>query len=836
MTRTVQRAGRRALWRQPVQLLLAVAGVALGVAVVIGMDLATESASSAMRESMQAVTGRVTHRIFGGPEGLPESLYVKLRTQLGLRQSAPVLKGGIIIPSAGNRPLTLVGIAPLAWAQLHEPITAKRQGGGDGGLFQELLLNPRGIALPAEEARRLGVEAGDTLTAQINGHKQRLQVVAVVETPDRDLSGYVFADIATAQELLDQIGRLSRIDLILEADQAEQVRALLPPGAALVPTAARSNAMQQMTAAFQTNLTAFSLLALVIGLFLVFNTMSFLVVQRRAMIGILRAVGATRRQILTQVLSDAGLIGLLGTVVGIPLGLALGVGLLELVGYGDSGLSFGEAIARFQVKPLSLIKGCFLGMGGSVLAAAPSAFEAATVQPRAAMDRSELERRVHRGAQLAAGLGVAALIAGVIIIAASSSLVAAFVGLFAVILGTSLFTPLATARLTAGLARIVPRWPIARLVLRGVAASLSRTGVAIAALAVAMSAVIGVAVMIDSFRSSFIAWLEQSLRADFYITTTWDSNTVDDALAQRIESLPGVAYVTQSRYYRLPTADGFTAIWALGIKRRGWQSIDIRSGDRQAAWKAFRSGRGVLISGPYAYHHDLAVGETLSLRTAVGERTFRVAGIFRDYGSPYGVVLMYLPVYQRLFKDDQLSGLGVYLATGSDRSAVRQRLKAAVSELAGVRVRDSQSIRQRSLEVFDQQFVITSVLRLLAALVAFIAVVGALMALQLDRTRELAALRAIGFTRTQLGSLVTAQSGVLGLAAGLFSIPMGLILAWLLVFVINYRSFGWTMGFTVNAMPLLEGVGVAIAAALLASLYPAWRAMRAPPAHGLREE
>lgn len=835
MTQSVFRAGRRALWRHPLQLVLAVAGVALGVAVVIGMDLANQSASTAMRESMQAVTGRTTHQIFGGPEGLPESVYVKLRTQLGLRHATPVLEGGITVAAAGERPLTLLGVDPFSEAQLREPLTAT--GKGDGGdVFKELLLNPAGIVLPADEARRLGLKAGDTLQARRGGEVRRLQVLSVAGPFDHDLSGYAFADIATAQELLGRVGRLSRIDLILDPGEVEPVRALLPPDATLVPAAARANAMQQMTAAFQTNLTAFSLLALVIGLFLVFNTMSFMVVQRRRMIGTLRAVGATRRQIFTQVVSDAALVGLLGTALGLLLGLALGVGLVDLVGHSSTDISFDEAVARFRIEPLSLAKGVLLGIVGSVLAAAPPAVEAATVQPRTAMARSALEQRVHRGAQLAAGLGLAALIVGMAVLAFSSSLVAAFVGLFAVILGASLLAPMASARLTTGLAQALPRRPIMRLVLRGVTASLSRTGVAIAALSVAMSAVIGVAVMIDSFRGSFVAWLEQSLRADFYLATAEDSKALDDALAKRVEALPEVAYITRSRHYRLPGADGFTAIWALGIDRRGWQGFDIRAGDREAAWNAFRSGSGVLISEPYAYHHDLRVGERFSLRTAAGERRFRVAGVFRDYGSPYGVVLIYRPVYQQLFGDDRLSGIGVYLAPGSERGALRERLEATVSGLAGVRVRDNQSIRQRSLAVFEQEFAITSVLRLLAALVAFVGVVSALMALQLDRTRELAVLRAIGFTRMQTGGLITAQSGLLGLAAGLFAIPMGLVLAWLLVFVINHRAFGWSMEFTIHPMPLLEGAGLAVAAALIAAIYPAWRAAHILPARGLREE
>lgn len=834
MSQCVLRAGRRALWRHPVQLLLAIAGVALGVAVVVGMDLANQSASTAMRLSMQAVTGRVTHQIFGGPQGLPDSLYVKLRTRLGLWQVAPVLEGGLTVPSAGDRPLTLMGVDPIAEAQLRQPLHTV-SGGAQRGLIQDLMLDPAGIALPQEVAHRLHVRTGDWLTVRIGGRERRLHVVAVLQDPQHSLGGLVFADLASAQDLLGRVGQLSRIDLILKDSEIARVRQVLPPGATLVAAASRANAMQQMNAAFQTNLTALSLLALVIGLFLVFNTMSFMVVQRRRMIGILRAVGTTRRQILGQVLSDAVLIGLLGTLLGLLLGVALGIGLVDLVGRGTN-LSLHEAVTRFRIQPLSFVKGFLLGMIGSIAAAIPPAYEAATVQPRVALDRSELEQRVRHGARIAAGVGLALFVAGLLILGFSASLVAAFAGLFAVILGASLLAPMATAHLTGGLARLVPQWPTAHLVLRGVVASLSRTGVAIAALVVAVSAVIGVAVMIDSFRGSFIAWLQQSLSADFYVASIQGSAAVNDALARRLEALPGVAYVSRSRHYRLPGAHGYTPLWALGIAHRAWQGFDIRSGDAQAAWKAFHDGSGVLVSEPYAYQHDLAVGDKLSLRTTAGEHAFRVAGIFRDYSSPHGVVLISLPVYRKLFDDTRLSGLGIHLRADADRGRVQRQLEKSVAGLAGVQVRDNRSIRRRSLAVFDQEFVITSVLRMLAALVAFIGVLGALMALQLDRARELAVLRAIGFTRSRLGGLITGQSGLLGLATGLFSIPMGVVIAWLLVYVINRRAFGWSMGFTVHAMPLLEGVALAVAAALIAALYPAWRAVRTVPARGLREE
>ncbi|MGD8710334.1 MAG: ABC transporter permease, partial [Ectothiorhodospiraceae bacterium] len=264
--------------------------------------------------------------------------------------------------------------------------------------------------------------------------------------------------------------------------------------------------------------------------------------------------------------------------------------------------------------------------------------------------------------------------------------------------------------------------------------------------------------------------------------------------------------------------------------------FDLRAGEAETAWQQFSAGSGVLVSEPYAYDHDLGVGDSLGLRTAEGEHRFRVAGIFRDYGAVQGVVLMRGDLYRRLYHDDRVGGVGIYAAPGTPRDVLSAALADTLRGVPGARIRDNRYIYQRSLEVFDQTFVITGILRLLAAAVAFVGVLGALMALQLDRAREYATLRALGLTRTQLGTLIGAQSGLLGLVAGLFAVPLGLILAWLLVFVINRRAFGWTMDFLITAPPLAEGVLLAVVAALLAAVYPAWHTARRLPAAGLREE
>jgi putative ABC transport system permease protein len=193
-------------------------------------------------------------------------------------------------------------------------------------------------------------------------------------------------------------------------------------------------------------------------------------------------------------------------------------------------------------------------------------------------------------------------------------------------------------------------------------------------------------------------------------------------------------------------------------------------------------------------------------------------------------------LYQRFFDDEGIDGIGVHATTDADRTTLGRRLEGLLAGVPGGRVTDNAAVFEQSLMIFDRTFAITEVLRWLAGLVAFVGVISALMALHLDRMREFAVLRATGVTRRGLAGLVGGQSGLLGLIAGLWAIPLGVALAGLLVFVINRRAYGWTMGFDLQAAPLVEGVVLAVVAALIAAVYPAWRAARMPIVEGLKGE
>ncbi len=226
----------------------------------------------------------------------------------------------------------------------------------------------------------------------------------------------------------------------------------------------------------------------------------------------------------------------------------------------------------------------------------------------------------------------------------------------------------------------------------------------------------------------------------------------------------------------------------------------------------------------------------MGLRTDRGWKEFQVAGIYFDYSSGRGVVMVSQQAYQSFWDDDGITSVSLHLAPGQSSQDLIDQLYQRVGDEQELFIRSNRDLRLASLEIFDRSFAITSITRIMAMIVAFIGVLGALMALQLERTRELGTLRAIGFTPGQIWRTVTAQTGLMGLLAGLFAVPVGLVLALGLIFVVNQRSFGWSMDLQIVPTLLLEAVGLAVVAALMAGVYPAFKMAESSPAASLREE
>ncbi|HEX7062030.1 MAG TPA: FtsX-like permease family protein [Woeseiaceae bacterium] len=828
------------LLRHPWQLVPALAGVCIGVAVMVAVDLAVDSAGRAFELSMDAVNGQATHQVVGGPAGLDEDLYVELRVAQGLQDLAPVVEG---FASADNVTLTLLGVDPLAEGEFRDYASPDSVAQAFGRLRQ-LLTGPGAVLLSARTAATLGVADGETFTIVVNGRELAARVAGFVSDDageaDPRLDGLLITDIATAQEWLDRRGRLSRIDVRLAAGDAgarERLAAALPPDARLIEAAGRTRSMADMTHAFTTNLTAMSLLAMLVGVFLIYNSIGFAVLQRRSIFGTLRALGVTRRGLLGLVLGEAAVLGVIGAAAGVAAGVALGERLLALVARTINDLYFVVNVTAVTADPVSLAKGFAAGVAATLLAAALPVAEAAAVPPRLAMARAALEARARRMLPwLAVGGLVAAALAGLLLELSGRSLPAGLAALFLLVIGLALCIPYAVRWIAyfATPLGALAGGPAGRLAVAGIGASLSRTAVAIVALAVAISATVGVSVMIDSFRGAVREWVENTLRSDVYVGV--DRGSLDPALVRELVQLPGIAAWSTSRNVTLETSAGRTGLTVLHLPPDSFAGIALRDADTAAVQQAFEDDGAVLASDSYAWRHGVAPGDSVPLPTANGVRRFQVAAIYQSYDSDLDSLLMSRRTYEIFWDDPTIDSLGLRLAPGVSVAAIVDELRRASAGRQALLVRSNREIRDRSMEIFERTFVITDVLYWLALGVAIVGMLAALLALQLERARELAILRALGVTPGELAAMVIGQGGCIGLLCGLAALPLGLLMASLLVEVINRRAFGWVLDLSVEPRALGVAVALALAAAIVAALYPARRAARASPALAMRED
>ena len=837
------RASLGYLLRHPWQLALALLGICIGVAVIVAVDLANQSSSKAFLLSMDTVTGEATHQIIGGPNGVEEKLYATLRTEAGIRSIAPVVEGFVEV---NNTTIQILGVDLFAERQMRSftfdvKLTPALTDLSTESLFGSILADPGAVLMSQQTADTLGLQAGDTFDVSAAGTSFQASLLGLVGDGDSSaLNKLMIVDIAVAQTWLNQFGWLSRIDVrIPDGDNALQskLHKLLPPGTQLLNAAGRTRSLTEMSAAFMTNLTAMSLLALLVGIFLIYNSVSFAVLQRRGLIGVLRALGVTRQQVVALILTEGAVLGLLGAAMGVMLGIWLGEYLLVLVSRSINDFYFRVSVSEVLISPYSVGKGLIAGLVATLVAAAVPAIEAASYQPKLALTRSVLEQRTGRLLPVIAITGVCISMLSIALLHWSgSNLVAGLAAVFMLIMGFSLCVPLAVRAITSALEPVAARVGgiSAQLALSGIGANLSRTGVAIVALAVAVSATIGVSVMVDSFRGSVSAWLDKTLQSDIYVSAP--HGALNHGLIEDIVRVPGVAAYSSSRRVWLENEAGRTRIIAVQMAPGSYAGMELSNADPDLVWRAFEEEGAVLVSEPYAYRNAVAGGDTIKLTTRYGERDFPVSATYQSYSVNAGAVFMSRRTYDRFWNDPRIDSIGLYINPGTNIDDLMQQVTDISTGRQQIFIRSNREIADLSLQVFDRTFIITDVLYWLATGVALIGILGAMLALQLERARELAILRALGMTPVQLGGMVTMQTTVIGLLSGLAAVPLGLVMAWVLIEIINRRAFGWQMDILVSHEVLLAAMLFSVGAAFTAGIYPAYRASVSQPALAMREE
>lgn len=438
------------------------------------------------------------------------------------------------------------------------------------------------------------------------------------------------------------------------------------------------------------------------------------------------------------------------------------------------------------------------------------------------------------------------ILGGLLLQLPTDSLFISFGALFCVVLGAALITP---AALVLAMRLVVPLTGaafgvIGRMAPRSLTRSLSRTSVAVAALTIAVSVIVGVSAMIGSFRSTVSDWLDTTIGADIFISSpllTNNQSTVDvpPELRQIAQGVPGVDRVSAARqltvlapdYPELPPVNLVVVDFDISEGRNFvWLSVPYaRYKDELATGK-------ILVSEPFAFRRGITPdNNALRLQTEQGVQTFEVIGVYYDYSTDQGSVFMYRSVYDQFWDDPFISQLAAFITPEADLETVLNDLRLALAEY-DLTIQSNRSLRAGVFEIFERTFTITVALQLLATLVAFIGILSALLSLQLEQTREYGVMRANGMTTAQLWRYTLLQTGLMGTVAGALALPIGFVLALILIFVINVRSFGWTMQLSLPVNEFAAAFAVAVVAALLAGLYPAFRLTRLLPSAALRSE
>lgn len=872
-----QTSSNRPLWRlawrrfqqRSGQYLLFIIGVALGVAMMVSIDLANGSAQRAFSLSTDAITGQATHRVVAvAPQGVDETVFTQLKRQLGLAKAAPIVEGYAVAPPLGNQPMRLVGVDLFSEAPFRTYFKSADPQDVEG--FAQLITEPNTVVLSQAVANRYQVKLGQTLPLDFAGRTETVRVAGLLDpanaSSEKALSNLIFADIATAQELLGMQGYLSHIDVIeTDATNLQRIAAALPQGIQLETSEAEKNAVKQMTAAFELNLTALSLLALVVGMFLIYNTVTFSVVQRRPLFGTLRCLGVTPGQLFGTIMGEATVLSVIGSLLGVGLGIILGRAVVGLITQTINDFYFVVSVQQVTLSSVTLIKGLVLGIAASLLAALVPAVEAMRTSPTGTLQRSTLESQVSRLIPwLVVAWALISILGVGLLRLQQGGLIAAFGGLFAILLSTALLTPALIQVLMRGVTPLTNALfgVIGRMAPRDIVRSLSRTSVAIAALMLAVSVIVGVSIMIGSFRGTVVQWLDQTLQADIYIAPpSTTANRVLGKLASEVvtavQRFPDLADVITYNdtdgvvtAFNEPLEAGTESETApIAVDRRAKlisADGDVSHGKRPYAWKSvpnvdpwedLAAGKGVIVSEALLLKENFTTPpQSITLETPQGPRTFAVIAVFYDYSSDQGTVILDNDLYLALWGDDTIASLAAFVPVGVSVEDQVQALQTQFQGRSDVVIQSNQALRQVSLDIFDRTFAITQALRLLAVIVAFIGVLSALLSLQLERTREIGILRANGMTPQQLWSMTLLETGLMGAVAGLIAMPLGYVLAWILIYVINVRSFGWTLQMQLTPGYFWQAAMVAIAAALLAGLYPAWSRGRMIIASAVREE
>jgi len=839
----------RPLLREPVRAGLTVLAVALGVAVVLAIDLAGDAATGSFRSSMEtlagdndleiATPGGVPENLVGTLASLPYSIRISPRIEdfaviAGTRKSLPLIGLDLVSEGSGSSRMDSGTAAETPFPKTLE------EGFENSGGFD-------GIWVGAS----LGFKAGDRVPLLINDQVHDYVIRGAYPDSNGNESAIVM-DIATAQQALTRYGRVDRILLKVQKTASldewqQRLRSALPAGVELRPQGTGTNENRRMLAAFRWNLRLLSYVSLVVGAFLIYNTISVSVVRRRAEIGIVRALGASRGVILSAFAGEAACFGIAGALIALPLGRFMATVAVKLMAATVESLYVSSRPGPIELGVGSVFLALGIGVGVAVASAYSPAREASLVSPVEAMGkgRREYDVRVQKGRDLwlASGLSLAAAAASRGNAIAGKPLFG-YLAAILLVVASALATPaVVDALLTVSSKMFGKIFGVeALLASRSLAGSLRRTSVLVGALSTAIAMMTAVGIMVGSFRETVAVWMSDQLPADLYLRPAGSAAadrhpTISLGLAEKIAKLPGVMAVDRLRAYEISYENMPATLLSVDVDvLRSHHNSDFFSGrSKEEVLGELRDSNVVLVSEPFAYKHNVKRGNFITLALGGGRDSFRVADVYYDYSSERGNILMDRQTLLRYLPDAAPSNLAIYVSPESNLDAVRHEIERTA---AGQRVLlfSNRDLRGEAIRIFDRTFAITYALEAVAVLVAVMGIAGALLALVIDRRRELGLLHFLGAAKNQIRKLILVEAGLLGLLANTAGLMLGFALSLVLIFVINKQSFGWTIRFHWPVEILLAAITIVYVATVLAGLYPAQVAVQLNPIEVIHEE
>ena len=855
--------------QRPFRTLLSIAGVALGVMASVAIGTANIHVLRSFEQAVTTVAGSATLEIAGHDLGVDESVITAVRAVKGVVTAAPVIEESVVVTQGEPRgqALQILGLDLISEVKTRGFQIAQ----ADTEVALEELLAPDALYLGRQVAADLNLGVGSVVKVTVGGRVVRLRVVGLIHHEEARSSLWdrlAVMDIAAAQMLFQSVGRLERIDLVTTPgrpldDIVASLRAILPPHLLVHRPAQRTKQVENMVWAFQLNLSVMSWVGLLVGVFLIYNTIAFAVAQRRREIGIYRALGMTEGRVAGLFLVEAGLLGLLGGLLGGLGGIWLASGLVSLVSRTVSDLyapvsSGGLTLSMDLLTFTSVAKGVVLGTVVSMVGALGPSMEAGRTVTVRALAPGDYESANQLRAGLWGWISLALFV------------VAGLCSLMGPVGELPLFGYIATMCLLGALSCLAPMcikalgWRHLRrdsetMVLGGslrlIAADQAarhpgRNAVTVSALMVGLSIMIGVVVMVRSFRDTVEFWVDETVMADLIVAPqSWlqgrqfgqASRSLPGAWRSTLSAIDGIAAVDTYREAYVGVESQSVALVSRDLRLHAQRSRYLMvQGDSSLALRRAAESGGALLSEVLATRLRLREGDVVSITTPAGPMAVPVEGIFYDYSTDGGKMVMDRTWYQQQWHDDRVTVLSVYLAAGADVDQVRQSIMTHVAGLDGMTlpplVIRNRELRHEILEIFDRSFVLTYVLEAIAVLVAVLGIVNTLVTAVLERRREFAALRALGASTRQVERLVLWEAAYLGLIGAALGVVGGVLLALLLIRVINKQSFGWTIQMSVPGGIILQAVGLALTAALVAGYWPARWAARQPVVEGLREE